>query len=156
MNIPKREDFPDDIPKGPHAKVYKGQYKGIVDWLDSNRVQEWRSFKEARSYVRSLRLKSAREYSELSKNGNLPEDIPLKPAKAYEGKGWQGMYDWLGNSGNIRFRSFKEARKYVRTLGIKSWREWKAYTKSSNFPMIYLLTLITFIKIKAGKMLVIG
>ena len=48
------------------------------------------------------------------------------------------MGDWLG-TGTIaarlrQYRSFKEARAFVHSLGLKSRTEWRAYCKSGKKP----------------------
>ena len=48
------------------------------------------------------------------------------------------MGDWLG-TGTIapqlrKYRPFKQARKYARSLNLKNGKEWKEHTKSSGFP----------------------
>ena len=48
------------------------------------------------------------------------------------------MGDWLGTGTVARrlrqYRSFKEARAFVRSLGLKSEAEWCAYCKSGKKP----------------------
>jgi hypothetical protein len=67
-----------------------------------------------------------------------PDDIPAKPYRTYAKDGWAGMGDWLG-TGRIadrlrQHRSFKDARAFVRSLGLKSASEWFAYCKSGKKP----------------------
>ena len=49
------------------------------------------------------------------------------------------MGDWLG-TGNVatknrKFRPFKEARKYARSLGLKNNKEWRNYCTSGDLPV---------------------
>ena len=44
---------------------------------------KFRPFAEARDYVRSLKLKSAREWEEYCKTGNKSLDIPSNPNRKY-------------------------------------------------------------------------
>ena len=69
----------------------------------------------------------------LTEKGELPEDIPAKPDRVYRDKGWLGFGDWLG-TGEVatylrQYRPFKEARKFARSLGLKSQTEWRKFTK---------------------------
>lgn len=61
-------------------------------------------FKEAREYIRSLKLKSRREWDRYRKSSKLPYDIPKNPGRVYKTK-WEGLDDWLGTTlENIKFR----------------------------------------------------
>jgi superfamily II DNA or RNA helicase len=133
---------PDDIPQKP-KRTYKGKgWIGIPDWLGTgnvaNKDKEFRSFNEARSFVHNLKLKNNNEWLEYCKNGNKPNDLPSNPNKKYLNKGWIGVGDWLGTGNvankNIDFRTFEEARGFVRKLGLKSQKEWLEYGESGNKP----------------------
>src|SRR5258705_231278 len=101
----------------------------MSDWLgNGGRVArgQYRPFKNARAFVRKLGLKSQAEWREYNKSGKKPGDIPSKPDNGYADQGWVGMGDWLG-TGRIadrwrNYRLFKEARKYVHSLKLKSRR----------------------------------
>ena len=142
--LPEKGVRPSDIPADP-SKVYKGKgWAGMGDWLDTgnvaNRLKEYRSFEEARSYVRSLGLKTLMEWDqycrgELPEVGILPTNIPAYPSGTYEGKGWSGIRDWLGTEGIVRrsskFRAFHEAREFARSLNLKSGAEWLDFAKGA-------------------------
>ena len=82
-------------------------WKGGGHWLGtsnvSNRARKMRPFKEARGFVRNLRLKSSHEWELWSKGEHprvkmkRPIDIPSTPHKIYKDAGWKGIADWLGN-----------------------------------------------------------
>ena len=78
---------------------------------------EWMPFEEAREIVRSLNLKSSREWRAWSKSGKRPNNIPSTANKIYKDQGWVNWYDWLGYK---KFLPFEEARSVVAELGIKS------------------------------------
>jgi hypothetical protein len=112
------------------------------DWLGAGaiapRLQEYRSFKDARAFARGLDLKSQTEWQAYSKSGKKPTDIPAYPNQTYVGVGWDGMGDWLG-TGTIatylrEYRSFKEARAFARSLKLKSGAEWLEYCRSGEKP----------------------
>jgi superfamily II DNA or RNA helicase len=134
--------LPSDIPVAPH-QVYK-DWAGMGDWLGTwtiaTRRRQYRSFGKARTFARSLSLKSGAEWLAFAKSGGLPGDIPTNPDNTYREKGWVGMGDWLG-TGNVaatvkhrQFRSFEKARAFARSLDLKSGREWKSFTKSGRLP----------------------
>lgn len=88
---------PNNIPWNP-KKIYEKVWKGIKNWLGI----DWRDFHEARSFVRSLNLKSQKEWrmyykDELMNYELKPLDIPTDPQRTYN-KEWIDMYDWLGKS----------------------------------------------------------
>ena len=140
--MPEKGELPEDIPAYPQGTYKDRGWKGWGDWLGTGTVaprdRKYRSFKEARAFVRSLGLNSGNEWGkyykgEIPEKGILPKDIPVHPERTYKDKGWRGMGDWLG-TGTIatqdrKYRSFKEARAFVHTLGLKSETEWRKYRK---------------------------
>ena len=44
------------------------------------------------------------------------------------------MGDWLGTGRTRQFRPYKEAREFVRKLGLKNTNEWIKYCKSGKKP----------------------
>ena len=96
----------------------------------------WRPFEEAREFVHSLKLKNQKEWQKYCQ-GNLagkrkkPEDIPTNPNVIYRNQGWTSYGDWLG-TGTVaarlrQYRPFKEARRFVHSLGLKSQHERHLY-----------------------------
>ena len=97
----------------------------------------FRSFEDARAYVRTLGLKSKEEWAAWSKSGARPHDIPSTPNRTYASSGWTSYGDFLGYAdGNVAglFRTFEDARAYVRTLGLKRQDEWHAWRSSGKRP----------------------
>ena len=138
----KSGDLPADIPACPDQTYRDKGWAGIGDWLGTGtiapRLREYRSFNEARDYVRGLGLKSSTEWRDFLKSRRLPSNIPSKPERVYRDDGWVGYGDWLG-TGTIapflrKYRHFKEARTFVRSLGVKGRGGWKAFIKSGNLP----------------------
>jgi len=133
---------PDDIPTNPD-KIYKNDgWIGMGDWLGTGFIsthdRKYRSFDDARKFVRSLGIKNQRDWTKYCKSGKLPKDIPHSPARPYKNKGWVNYGDWLG-TGMIRHRdreywSFEKARDYVQKLGLKNSKEWRKFTKSGKLP----------------------
>jgi superfamily II DNA or RNA helicase len=93
-------------------------------------------FGEAREFVRSLGLKSRDEWNAYSASEKRPSNIPSSPHQFY-GNEWAGYGDFLGtgNPGrNREFLPFKEAREFVRSLGLKTYEGWNAYSASGKRP----------------------
>jgi hypothetical protein len=112
------------------------------DWLGTDRIaahlRKYPPYEEARVFARALGLKSASAWRAYCKSNRLPSDIPANPNRTYLNKGWISWGDWLG-TGTIatnqrQYRSFKDARTFARSRGLNSANEWRAYTKSREFP----------------------
>ena len=139
-------NLPSDIPSTPD-RVYKN--KGWIDWGDwlgtgtiaLNKMEYW-PFEKARLFVRSLKLKSQHNWhlyykGELNGFDKKPNLIPASPWRVYKNDGWISMGDWLGTGAIApqfkKFRSFIEARTFVRKLGIKTYSDWQRYI-TGNIP----------------------
>jgi hypothetical protein len=103
-----------------------------------SQVKKFRSFEEAKEFVRLLSLKTQDEWQNYCKSGRKPDDIPAGPARTYSGKGWVSLGDWLGTGfvacGQRKYRPFEEARKFARSLGLNNQQEWYDYGKSGRKP----------------------
>jgi len=102
--------------------------------------RNFRPFDQAREFVRSLGIAKQKDYETWSKSGDRPEDIPGSPAKAY-GPLWEGWGDFLGNGGTRRhrrstgdFQPFADARAFVRRLGLKTQKDYAAWSQTTDRP----------------------
>jgi superfamily II DNA or RNA helicase len=137
----KNKQLPPDIPASPEY-IYKDTgWLSMGDWLGTGYVahsrREYRPFKDARAFVRSLAFKSTSEWIKYSRSGKKPDDIPSNPWRSYAGIGWTSWGDWLGDSyvaPSQRYRSFHDARAFVRKLSLNSYPEWLDYLKSGRKP----------------------
>ena len=132
---------PDDIPSTPNVTYKESGWTSYGDFLgyaDGKVAGSFRSFEDARAYVRTLGLKSREEWEAWSKSGARPHDIPSNPSTTYKSSGWISYPDFLGyaigKGGRGSFRTFEAARSYVRTLGLKGKMEWEAWRKSGARP----------------------
>jgi hypothetical protein len=133
---------PHDIPAKPERTYRNEGWVGMADWLGTGRVsprlRTYRSFEEARAFVRSLGMKSEGEWLAFTRSRRLPADIPATPRQKYRGKGWVSMGDWLGTgrvaSQALRFRPFGEARDFVHSLGLESGTSWRTYCRRGSLP----------------------
>ncbi len=133
-----------NIPISPQD-TYKD--KGWISWGDflgtkriADRLKNYLSFEDARKYVQKLNIKTYDEWKEYSKTEKRPKNIPSSPWEVYKNKGWISMPDWLNNSRfQLRkrrdFLSFEVAKKYVHSLNLKSYNEWKLYCNSEKRPL---------------------
>jgi superfamily II DNA or RNA helicase len=132
--LPGVEAKPPDIPANPKT-VYQGEWKSWSDWLGIDERPSWRSYLEARKFVRSLSLphnKAWRRYirGKLEDKPPLPRNVPRSPDLVYKGDGWTSWGEFLGtpNVFKPKYRSFKAARRFARALGLRSLEEWKKFT----------------------------
>lgn len=136
----KSGEKPADIPTSPDTIYGNQHWKGWGDWIGTGNIKrkQWRTFEEAREFVRSLGLKNG-EWEVYYKSNEKPDDIPTGPQRVYRNLGWKDMNDWLGTEDEPNkfagWRSFKEARKFVRALGLKKTSEWLEYCKSGQKPV---------------------
>jgi superfamily II DNA or RNA helicase len=130
-----------DIPKAPDV-VYKKHWQSWGDFLGTGRVanqlRKYRTYKDAKKYACSLKLKNVSEWTEHCKSKNFPNDIPVASDRIYK-KQWKSWGEFLG-TGVVAdkkkiFCTYKEAKKYAKSLKIKSSSEWFLQTKSKNFPV---------------------
>jgi superfamily II DNA or RNA helicase len=106
----KSGKLPPDIPAAPWQTYRDKGWVSMGDWLGTGRVaygkQQYLPFKEARDYVRSLRLKSQVDWKAHCKSGKKPHTIPAHPEYVYANAGWVGWPDWLGtNRPSLRRRA---------------------------------------------------
>ena len=134
--------LPEDIPTNPNITYAEKGWKSYGNWLGTgtvaDRLKKYRTFHEARTFARSLKLKSEIEWrafkkGKISGRGRLPKDIPAAPQFTYADKGWKGYGDWLG-TGNVanflkKYRPYHKARAFVRKLKLRSTKEWYAFCK---------------------------
>lgn len=140
--LPEKGLLPPDIPVNP-SRTYKNQgWCGSGDWLGTGRVSNserfFRPFEDARNFVRSLNLKSTKEWIDfysgrMKSKGTIPFDIPTAPERCYKDAGWKGMGDWLGTgiiaASKRKYRFFNDARSYVHLLNLKSVNEWRRFCR---------------------------
>ena len=125
-----------DVPVG--MKIKLDDFAEAIStriWESVGRAN-WRSFDDARAFVRRLGLKSQCRMERILSVGEKPVDIPATPNMIYAEEGWAGMGDWLGTGRHhgTDWRPFEEARSFVRRLGLKSRGEWHDYCKSGKKP----------------------
>ena len=133
---------PSDIPNNPD-EVYKS-WNGWKNWLGNYEKVPFLPFEEARQKVREKNLKNTAEWKKwcdwtLNGLGIKPPNIPASPHIYYKNSGWSGYNDWLGTENtkvNREYRSFEEARKFARNLGLTSSEYWLRYCKGefTNLP----------------------
>lgn len=140
---------PHNFPCAPDI-IYKDEWVSWPDFLGTKIGfnGSFLSFKKARKFAHSLKLKDFSEWELYSKSGKRPHNIPSSPRTKYSGE-WVSTHDWLGTKRGIdgmniginieisssrRFLSFKNARRFVRKLNLKNQKEWQLYATSNERP----------------------
>ena len=97
----------------------------------------WRTFSEARIFAQFLKLSSNKAWREYANSNQKPSDIPHNPDQVYKNE-WTSWGDFLGTGNEYLpdkyYRPFEEARKYTRSSGIKSGKEWREKWKLGELP----------------------
>ena len=141
----KSGEKPKNIPSNPHTVYENKGWKHYGNFLGTNRRARTKyenilSFKDAREFVISLKLKNCREWKMYCRSGRKPRSIVSTPSRYYKDKGWVNWNDWLGNNNLTKkqmsenFLSFKEAREYARSLKLNSQKEWYEYFRTHDRP----------------------
>jgi hypothetical protein len=140
----KSHMIPENIPKSPQTFYLKKGWTGWGDFLGTitNFNKKFISFDDARKFVHTLNLKSAREWEIYCKSDNTLSNIPTRPSVTYKNKGWVNWGDWLGTfeiaSYNKEYLSFKEAKKEIRKIAkkynIKNNNDWTDAVKKGLIP----------------------
>ena len=121
--------------------TFKDKFKGYRDWfgtqIPGSKHGKFRNFEDARTIILKLKLRGHPGWTEFCKSGKRPENIPRHPEKTYKDE-WRGWVDWTGidavKQKFKKLRPFKEAREYVRKLGLKNTYEWDGWKKSGKKP----------------------
>lgn len=134
---------PADIPPAPHYTYRDCGWQGYGHWLGTDRLahrqrrrQFW-PYAQARRWVcDNLRgeVTNWRAYC-VGKRPDLPArpaQIPTNPHRNYAGQGWVSYQDFLGVVTRPAYRSFEEARAFVRSLGLCSRAQWAAYHRGER------------------------
>ena len=89
-----------------------------------------------------MSIKNTKHWSDYTKSGELPYDIPVKPQRVYENLGWVSWKKifWSANiieRGN--WLPFDQARNLVHQLKLGSVKEWqnvsKDFLRQNNVPL---------------------
>jgi hypothetical protein len=136
---------PSDIPSSPDKAYRDDGWVSWPDWLGNGKervvlAKDMLPFAEGRAVVRALKLKGRRGWTEWSKSGQRPSDIPGRPDLTYRDDGWVSWPDWLGSGStsnqarHVNMLSFAAGRAYVRKLMLKTQKEWAEWSKSGQRP----------------------
>ena len=83
-----------------------------------------RAFRLARQYARGLGIRSALDWRQFVKSGQLPNDIPRAPHLTYQGKGRVSWPDWLGVRASSKGNRRKRRRTDLVRTGSLNYPRW--------------------------------
>ena len=95
-----------------------------------------KTYAEAKEFLKPLGIIGVSGWREYCESGDKPQDIPTNASSYYRDE-WRGFPDFLSHeivSRRHKYRPFKEARKFVRSLNLKSNSEWTNYYKNNELP----------------------
>ena len=140
------DEIPERMPKRPH-NIYKSEgwvsYPNFFGYeKNQNRRKEFLTYDEAKKYLKRFNLNSYDSYKLFCKTEDKHRNIPVVPEKVYKNRGWISYPDFLGYDPKEilqlkkikKWRSFIDARKFVRNLNLKNQIEWQRYAKSDEKP----------------------
>lgn len=125
--------------------IPEGMMGGARDYLRRNTLVEntiigvrWRSYNQARKWVRSMGIASVADWRRKTKNHMfLPADIPVNPKSVYKDL-FLGWSDFLGVEiiapKDKPFWSYDKARKWATDDEIKSGKEWQVLSSHGKLP----------------------
>ena len=131
------DNRPIDIPINPRKTYSFPVWRGLKDFFgpqyNYDRI-DYRDFKSAREFTRSLKLIGNLAWRKYCKSGNKPHNIPRDPYKIYKQE-YKGLDDWLDYK-YVRkdILPFYNARQFMKSLGLKSYKEWRLYCLSGQKP----------------------
>ncbi len=138
----KDPNFPTEIPKAPDQYYKNKGWISMGDWLGSGTIapqlMDYWEFEDAKKFVKKLKLKNRKSWRDYCNSGNKLDKLPANPDQVYKNKGWISMGDWLG-TGYVQaqqreYRSFEDAKKFVKKLELKNANQWRQYCKSELKP----------------------
>ncbi|VVD61629.1 hypothetical protein PCE31106_00127 [Pandoraea cepalis] len=89
-------------------------------------THSWRSYEEAATWAQAEGIKTFDDWIARCRRGDLPADIPVKPARTYKGD-WKDWGTFLGTGRLYRgtWCSYDEAAAWARAEGIQTAEAWK-------------------------------
>ena len=124
---------PDNFPSAPE-QIYKEEWTGWEDFLGTGR--KWMSFEEAQDFIRSEGIQTSIEFERWKRAGNRPDNFPSAPHRTYKEE-WTGWGDFLGTGNIISYMKYKNAKKYVQTLGFEKPKDFIKWLSSNDRPTYF-------------------
>lgn len=140
-NLKTNGSLSQKLPYTPERTYKNNGWESWSKWLGTENIatqkREYREFKSARAFIHSLEFKTKSDWTNYTKSGLKPKDIPTTPNKVYEGD-FISFQDWLGLNYTAnqkrKFLPFDESKRYAKSLKLSSKDEWSAISKVNKLP----------------------
>ena len=128
--------LPSDVPATPYRKYAETGWISTYDWLGLAPKKKLIPYHTASEIVRRNQIRTGNQYRDEIANNAIhhSEDgyLPKSPPEAYSDK-WTGWGDFL-QTGKVAnqdraFLPFPMAKKFVRSLKLQTFKNWKLYSK---------------------------
>jgi superfamily II DNA or RNA helicase len=136
----RKNKKPSNIPTNPNV-YYQKDWTDWGDFLGTGTIAsgkiDYRNYEKAKIFAQSKKLKTAADWLKLTKSNNFPSDIPKSLPGPYKDK-WENWSIFLNSGGlqrlNTNYKSFIEAKKFLKKFKFENIAEWKKYKNSNDFP----------------------
>ena len=109
-----------------------------------NEFDSWMSFQEAKTFIQTVRLTSAKQFQRWSKSEHRPKNFPSTPQRTYLEE-WTNWGDFLGteniSSHKREWMSFQEAKTLMQNQRLRSVKQFQQWKQSEHRPKIFHLLL---------------
>lgn len=97
-------------------------------------------YKQARRYVKTLKIKTKRQWADHVRSGRKPDSIPARPDHVYKKSGdwisWVKFFDKFDyRSKHRKFRTYEECKKYAQSLKLPNGKVWNKLYKQRKIPL---------------------
>jgi len=137
----KSGNKPNNIPFNPQKVYIKSGWESWGEWLGTNLVsfskKQYLNFQDAKKLIKEYNFSSVEEWERFKESDSYPDNIPKNPRSKYKNEGWNGLKDFLSleEKKHLKeFIDFSSAKKFVHTLKILSYKEWRLYCESGDKP----------------------
>ena len=113
----------------PYISAYEKNLKCVSEFSE----KRWRNYEDVKDYIRSLGIKTQKQFNEWRQAGGRPNDIPSRPDQVYQSE-WVSWGEFLG-TGNVhkkKFRSYESAQALMKALGIKTQKQFYEWRRAGR------------------------
>jgi len=94
------KNLPNFIPSNPREVYLKRGWISWGDFLGTNRIWDnlvsYLSYNGAKEVIKNLNIQTCKEYNFFAKQGKIPNNVPNRPDRYYQKRGWVSWGDFLG------------------------------------------------------------
>jgi very-short-patch-repair endonuclease len=126
-----------NLPLNPLEHYGFGKWSQFL--FKKNKKRDKLDYNDSKKIVQTLTLKSQKEWYKLSKENKIPDGVPKTPDKYYQDE-WISWNDWLGHNVSTykKFFSYKDAKKFLKGIGLSSLQEYCDYLVENQIDFLPL------------------